>query len=159
MNLIKHETINALTSSQEFKESAIRESARKAIEGVEFSAKEKVINRIQIKVLEIYLDEIKKNLLPSDEDVKLTGNILGTKVTYGAVSTDYKYDEDFEYQQLKNKMELRKEQLKDQNEQYRKFIEKGGKAEDFTGIVEDGEQIPVVTRTQTHGIKISIPKE
>lgn len=156
--IIKPNDITALLSTDgELSESAIKARA-KEITAREFSAKEKVTGITLIKAMQLYLEETKKNLKISKDDIELTGSVLGASIQYAATSTKYDYSSDFEWQIHHNALKLREDQLKAQNDQYRKHIEQGGTEADFTGIVDKGEKLPVVNKTQSFGAKITLAK-
>ncbi len=154
--IIKSPVFNELAETQIIKKADIIANAKSVIPA-EMSAKEMIDLCTRITGGELYLktikDEIRKRI--TEADVKLTGNLLGADINYGATKTDYDYESDITYNSLKSQLKAREELLKNQRKLYDKHIESGAQTE-FTGIVEDGEQLPVVNKTVTSGVKITL---
>ncbi len=152
--LIKSPVFNELAETQIIKKAEIIANAKSVIPE-EMSAKEMLDLVVRITGGELYLktikDEVRKRI--TQDDVKLTGNLLGADITYATTKTDYDYESDIIYNSLKSQLKAREELLKTQRKLYDKHLE----AEDFIGIVdENGEQVPIVNKETTSGVKITL---
>lgn len=86
----------------------------------------------------------------------------GCKIEESKGPSKYRYEEDPEYLNLKNKLKSREVLLKQNRDAFDRFVISniGKKKKVFTGLVIDGEQIPLITKIDGDQIvKISIPSK
>lgn len=154
--------INAVQKTGDISKETLKESAAIAVADLgELSAKEILTTLTELTALEEYIDNVKKLLKAkvTGSDVELTGSVHGAKIVFTAVSTKYDYANDFAWQSFDANKKNREEILKNQLSLYEKHIANGGKLEDFIGIVESsGAQVPIISKSQTNGVKITLGK-
>ena len=159
---ITQEHINAIQSTGDISKESLANAAAVAVADLgELSAKEKLTLLTEITAIETYADEIKK-LLKKDlkgSDVELTGSVHGAKIVFCATSTKYDYTNDEVWKNMNLSKTARESTLKTQLSLYEKHLAAGNKAVDFIGIVNpDGVQIPLITKEQSNGVKITLGK-
>lgn len=155
-------TLTALAETKLLSKSAIEISAQQTYENLgELNAKDKIETVARLKACSEYVkavaDKIKKDI--NKDDVDLTGGILGCDIGYSVVNTKYDYNSDIEWRILNAKIKRREKALQDQFKQYQNWLlDANPQKGEFTGLVLDGEVLPVINRTQTDGIKIELGK-
>lgn len=156
------QTLTELAETKIISKSVIKASAVQSIEALgELNPLETIDLITRLKGVIEYVDEminqLKQNV--SRGDVQLTGNVLGAKIEYTVTSTKYDYSIDPEYNKIKAILDTRTEELKAQLKLFENHIKAGNKPEDFIGVVtQDGDRLPVITKTQTESIKVTLAK-
>jgi hypothetical protein len=117
---------------------------------------------VKLNILKKILDRLDTRM---KDDINKNGfnfydSYHGVKIEKSTTPTSFKLDEDAEYLQLKEKLDARAKLLKQQAKLFQDEILKGRNSDDFTGLVIDGEQIPVVQMFPgKESVKISFPKK
>lgn len=152
----------SLVKNNQISKAVIKQTAEDYFKSLgELNSEQKLKLLAEIKAAEEYLESLKESLKPNicADDVKLTESVYGAKLQWAPVSTKYDFKDDFEWCNLKAQIDLREGTLKNQIELHEKYISSGvSNGDDFTGIVENGAQVTICKKIQSHGVKITFIK-
>ena len=101
---------------------------------------------VKLNILKKVIDAIDKNLKAeiAVHGLDAYGAYHGVKIEKFNTPTTYKLDNDAEYIILKSKVDERAKLLKQQAKLFDSHIIAGKNSDDFTGLVIDDEQLPVI---------------
>ncbi|MCX6160846.1 MAG: hypothetical protein NTV87_05860 [Ignavibacteriae bacterium] len=117
---------------------------------------------VKLNILKKIVDRIDKNMkvFIALHGYDFDDSYHGVKIEKAMTPMTFSLDEDAEYLMLKTKLDDRAKLLKQQAKLFENQMIQGKNSDDFTGLVIEGEQIPVVTfNPGKETIKLTFPKK